>query len=125
VAPRIDVDQVREVLRMGYGEGTDWFSVDESDTAFAPHKSPGRRAVLLRTWTWGPSARVLPRSLSSRTGIVHDAHDHSGEFPDCWITSEARIVCKVLTVRRSILTSASYMCSEPDAGITAKAMLVT
>jgi hypothetical protein len=110
----MDFDALRSALGIGYEEGVAWFSVDEAATSFAPQKSPGERAVVLRRWSWGPSAVVYARSTASGNGYVHAPHDHTAEFPACWLNRQARIVCGVpLTVQRSVLNQQSYMCAEP------------
>lgn len=122
---RADLDRVRAALGLGYDEGYAWFSVDEAQTPFAPHKTPGRRALLLVRWSQGPAVWVAARSRTSNTGLLHDPHDHRAEFAACWLSEPARIVTsKLFTVRRSLLCATTYMCSEPHAAV-AEAVLAS
>ncbi len=116
----LDLDRVRAALGIGYDEAGAWFSVDEAETPFAPQKSPGHRALLLRRWTQGPAVWVVARSRTSRSGMEHSSHGHRSEYPRCWLTQSARIVtARPFTVRRSLLTGATYMCAEPDPAVSA------
>lgn len=120
----VDLDRVRAVLGIGFDEGAAWFSLDEKETPFAPQKSPGHRALLLRKWSWGPVAWVVARSRTSNAGLQHSPHDHKADFPACWLNSRALIVTDwCFTVQRKLLNSDSYMCAEPDASISAAVLV--
>lgn len=112
----MDVSEIRRRLNIPPVAGVAWFSVDEKEVAFAQHKSPRHRAVILRSWPdSSPLAWVFARSTSSSNGIEHEAHDHSYEYPSCWIENPARIVTTVpLTIKKSMLDHQTAMCAEPD-----------
>ena len=119
----IDVAHIRAALGIGFEAGTAWFSLDEADVPFAPQKTPGQRAVVLRRWREGPVVHVYARSTTSRYGLVHVRHDHREEFPTCWLAKRARIVlARALPVKRRCLSDESYMCAEPDPAVTTAVM---
>lgn len=121
--PPLDLSHVRDALGIGFEAGTAWFSLDEADAKFAPQKSPGHRAVILRRWRQAPIVYVYARSASSAVGLVHQPHTHQRSFPNCWLRRTARIVWgRHLAVKRSCLTEAAYMCAEPDPAVTAAVM---
>lgn len=122
----MDVSEIRKRLQIAPRPGIAWFSVNETHLAFAPHKAPGHRAVVLRTWPANsPLAIVFARSTTSRTGINHGPHEHKQEFPRCWLNRNARIVVEwPLSARKSLLDRKTAMCEEPDADITRRVLQV-
>lgn len=116
----MDVSEIRRRLNIGPNAGVAWFSVDEKEVAFAPHKSPGHRAVVVRHWPDNsPLAWVFARSATSSTGVHHAQHDHKVEYPRCWLARTAKIVTNVpLTIKKSTLDHTTAMCEEPDEAIT-------
>jgi hypothetical protein len=116
----VDVSAIRAKLGIGPEAGVAWFSLDESDVGFAPHKSPGHRAVIVRDWSpTRPLTWVFARSKSSRNGFLHDPHRHSNDYPRCWLEERARIVLSCpLTVKSRLLDHQTSMCPEPDQDAT-------
>lgn len=111
----MDVSHIRAKLGMGPEPGVAWFSLDEADVGFAPAKSPGHRAVIVRSWRPNsPMTWVFARSRTSRKGWAHAAHSHTSEFERCWLNEPARIVTDwPLTVKSQLLDGANSMCAEP------------
>lgn len=120
----MDVSHIRATLGMGPEPGVAWFSLDEADVGFAPHKSPKHRAVIVRAWrASSPLTWVFARSRTSRDGWEHDPHDHAHEFSRCWLNETAKIVTTwPLTVKSQLLDGANSMCAEPDE-LTTEAVL--
>jgi hypothetical protein len=116
----MDVSEIRRRLNIAPAVGAAWFSVDERELAFAPHKSPGRRAVVVRSWPDNsPLAWVFARSTTSSNGIDHQPHSHEPEYPRCWLALAAKIVTTLpLTIKKSTLDHNTAMCEEPDEAIT-------
>lgn len=116
----MDVSMIRSRLKIGPTAGVAWFSVDEIELAFARHKSPGHRAVVVRSWPDnGPLAWVFARSRTSSTGIQHAPHTHKSAYPHCWLEQSAKIVTDVpLTIKKSALDHNAAMCDEPDEATT-------
>jgi hypothetical protein len=122
----MDVSEIRRRLNIAPTAGAAWFSVDEGELAFAPHKSPGHRAVVVRSWpTNSPLAWVFARSTTSSSGIDHTPHGHTPEYPRCWLDLSAKIVTKLpLTIKKSTLDHNTAMCEEPDPAITSQLLSV-
>jgi hypothetical protein len=122
----MDVTEIRRRLNFSPAAGAAWFSVDEKELAFAPHKSPGHRAVVVRLWPENsPLAWVFARSATSANGLDHDPHCHTAEYPRCWLELSAKIVTRLpLTVKKSSLDHNTAMCEEPDEAITRKLLAI-
>lgn len=122
----MDVSEVRRRLNIAPTAGSAWFSVDEKEVAFAPHKTPGHRAVILRDWPEnGPLAWVFARSKTSSSGLSHLPHQHKAEYPHCWLAQRAKIVTALpLTIKKSALDHSTAMCEESDQAITFAVMSV-
>jgi hypothetical protein len=117
----MDVSLIRAKLGIGPEAGVAWFSLDEADVGFAPQKSPGHRAVIVRAWrATDPMTYVFARSRTSRRGWDHDPHNHASEYARCWLHEKAKIVTTwPLTVKTQLLNDESSMCPEPDEAATA------
>ena len=120
----MEVSEIRKRLQLAPQPGVSWFSVNERQLAFAPHKAPHHRAVVLREWpAAGPIATVFARSTTSRTGFLHDAHEHRPSYPRCWLNRRARIVVEwPLKTKKSVLGPSSLMCEEPDVEATRRVL---
>lgn len=121
----MDVSDIRRRLEIFPQAGVAWFCVDESDVAFAQHKAPGPRRVILRSWPRDtPVAVVFARTTTGSSGIPHDAHSHLAEHPRCNIDEEGRIVTGIsLAAAKKILDHNTAICEEEDPEITRRVLM--
>jgi hypothetical protein len=121
----MDVSDIRKRLQIFPQPGVAWFCVDESDVAFARHKAPGPRRVIVRSWPKDtPLAVVFARTTTGKSGISHDPHDHLAEHPRCNIDQKGYIVTGVpLAAAKKVLDHNTAICDEDDADITRRILM--
>ena len=84
----------------------------DSGKPFGGDKPGPRRVVLVGVS--GPNALAFARSTTSETGILHDAHHHSGFTCRIDVDGSRVVVGVRVRVATAKLGTATYSCLEPD-----------